>query len=346
VYYTGSGFTGTAQVPASLSTVLFPTNSVLPSFPGFGSGRLGQNNLPQASSNGDSPLGTSDAPILSPFIGSSSSGSDTSGAPWGNLTAESSNPYTSAPNTGVTRYYTFNVARGVLAPDGVEREMLLVNNQFPGPTIEANWGDMIQVTLTNSITGPEEGTALHWHGMLQSNTGFEDGIPGITQCPIAPGQTFTYTFQADLYGSSWWHSHFSAQYAGGVMGALIVHGPDSAGYDQDLGPILLTDYFHQDYYTIVEEIMGTDLSKIAPSSQNNLINGKGNFNCSLVTNGTKCTPNAGLSKFKFTSGETHRLRLINGGAEGIQRFSVDDHLMEVIAYDFVSSHITLTLTQD
>jgi FtsP/CotA-like multicopper oxidase with cupredoxin domain len=70
----------------------------------------------------------------------------------------------------------------------------LVNNQFPGPTIEANWGDWIEVTVTNNI--PDEGTAIHWHGLLQKQTPYMDGIPGNNQCPIAPGKTFTYRFQA------------------------------------------------------------------------------------------------------------------------------------------------------
>lgn len=72
-----------------------------------------------------------------------------------------------------------------------------------------------------------------------------------------------------------------------------------------------------------------------PFSDSNLINGKMNYNCSLVTNGQACTPNAGLAKFKFTSGKKHRLRLINGGSEGLQRFSIDGHNMTVMANDFV-----------
>ena len=75
----------------------------------------------------------------------------------------------------------------------------------------------------------------------------------------------------------------------------------------------------------------------APNSDNNLINGKMNFDCSTVAQGDKtpCTNNAGLSKFKFKSGKTYRLRLINAGAEGIQRFSIDGHNMTIIANDFV-----------
>lgn len=57
-----------------------------------------------------------------------------------------------------------------------------------------------------------------------------DGVPGITRCPIPPGGSFTYTFQADQYGTSWYHSHYSAQYAGGLVGPMIIHGPQDIGY--------------------------------------------------------------------------------------------------------------------
>ena len=67
-----------------------------------------------------------------------------------------------------------------------------------------------------------------------------------------------------------------------------------------------------------------------------------NYNCSLLTDPSiisssdhSCVANAGLSKFKFTPGKTHRLRLINSGAEGQVRFSIDNHTLEVIATDFV-----------
>lgn len=74
-----------------------------------------------------------------------------------------------------------------------------------------------------------------------------------------------------------------------------------------------------------------------PASDNNLINGKMDFNCSTMPNGDthQCMDNAGLAKFKFTTGKTHRLRLINAGSEGNQRFSIDGHNLTVIANDFV-----------
>jgi FtsP/CotA-like multicopper oxidase with cupredoxin domain len=85
----------------------------------------------------------------------------------------------------------------------VVKNGITINGQFPGPLIEANWGDWIEVKVTNQLT--DEGTSIHWHGILQKGTPWYDGVPSVSQCPIAPGQSFTYRFRADLYGSSWYH---------------------------------------------------------------------------------------------------------------------------------------------
>lgn len=98
---------------------------------------------------------------------------------------------------------------------------------------------------------------------------------------------------------------------------------------------MLNDYYHTDYYTILEGVVGTNLALVRPFSDNNLINGKNSYNCSLAPAGTVCTPDAGYSKFSFQTGKTHRLRLINSGSEGVQKFSIDQHILTVIAVDFV-----------
>jgi FtsP/CotA-like multicopper oxidase with cupredoxin domain len=69
------------------------------------------------------------------------------GYPWGLATAAGTSPFDEAPNTGVIREYHWEIARGYLAPDGVNKSSILINGQYPGPTIEANWGDTIQVRL-------------------------------------------------------------------------------------------------------------------------------------------------------------------------------------------------------
>ena len=105
--------------------------------------------------------------------GQSLPGPQQGGSPWGGATADNTNYYEVVPNTGVTRTYDFTVSQQTISPDGVEKPGLVVNGGFPGPLIEANWGDWITVTLHNALA--DEGTSLHWHGLLQKKTPYYDG---------------------------------------------------------------------------------------------------------------------------------------------------------------------------
>lgn len=72
--------------------------------------------------------------------------------PWGGINAFNTNPYTGAPNTGLTRFYDLHIAQCTIAPDGVQIPgQLCVNGQFPGPLIEANYGDTIQGEVLSLI---------------------------------------------------------------------------------------------------------------------------------------------------------------------------------------------------
>jgi FtsP/CotA-like multicopper oxidase with cupredoxin domain len=64
-------------------------------------------------------------------------------------------------------------------------------------------------------------------------------------------------------------AHYSAQYAAGAVGPLIIHGPQNAAYDIDIGPVILGDWYHSDYYTLVQQAMNGG----APVSNNNLVRG-------------------------------------------------------------------------
>ncbi|KAK1820937.1 hypothetical protein LTR12_004649 [Friedmanniomyces endolithicus] len=313
-----------------------PTCSLLPTAP-----------IANQEQAGDSTWGTLCQPYFPKWIGEYAT------APWGaNRTVNTSDAtvYNDIPITNVTRYYNFTVSRGQISPDGVLRDVILVNGQYPGPVIEANWGDWIEVSVANNISNPYEGTALHWHGQLQKTTPWEDGVPGAGQCPIAPGHSYTYRYQAEVQGSSWYHAHFSAQFTAGVMGPMVVYGPSSLPYDIDVGPVMLSDWYHIPYFSIVADAVGTNYSLIPPTSDSVIINGRGQFNCSepsysnstdwlasnLASNLTwTCVPDAPLAAFRFQSGKTHRLRLMNTGANGVQKFSVDYHNLTVIAVDYV-----------
>ncbi|GME49106.1 laccase-1 precursor [Neofusicoccum parvum] len=286
--------------------------------------------MSQEQTNGASYWGTLHAPRLQKFMDRGH------GIPWGQKTCSNANPYTEAPDTGVTVKYNFTIERHPMSPDGYKKDVLLVNGQFPGPLVEANWGDMIEVTVQNKISGPEEGTQIHFHGFTQKGTPHMDGVPSVSSCPIAPEDTFTYSFKADLYGTGWYHSHYSGQSAGGLIGPVVVHGPSALDYDYDLGPVFVNDWYHKSYLELIDDVVSTDPELWHPMADNNMINGKMDYDCSKVTDGTPCVSNAGLARFNFTAGATHRLRLINGGSASLQHFSIDEHEMTVISNDFVA----------
>lgn len=121
---------------------------------------------------------------------------------------------------GIDRYFTLDVADGWVNVDGLNfTEAKLFNNTFPGPLIEACWGDRVHVNVTNSLG--LNGTSIHWHGIRQKDTMHMDGVNGITQCPIAPEDYFVYIWNATQYGSSWYHSHYSVQYADGLQAPIV-----------------------------------------------------------------------------------------------------------------------------
>lgn len=126
------------------------------------------NTLSQTAQNGGGTLGTLDQPLL-PKFRVDGGVSLSLGTPWGQINASAYNPYTSAPDTDITRYYSFDVAPCTIAPDGVEaQDQVCVNGHFPGPLIEANYGDWIEVKVNNNFDhGSGEGTTIHWHGFLQ-----------------------------------------------------------------------------------------------------------------------------------------------------------------------------------
>ncbi|KAK8034508.1 multicopper oxidase [Apiospora rasikravindrae] len=228
---------------------------------------------------------------------------------------------------GITREYWLDVTENPdLKPDGIEKTKgKYFNGTYPGPIIEACWGDQIVVHVTNKVT--DNGTTIHWHGIRQLGTNEMDGVNGVTQCPIAPNDTFTYNFTAMQYGHSWYHSHYSSQYPDGLAGPLVIHGPSSADWDIDLGPIMISDWVHETAFLAFEAEMTQDVNDLPPATDSMLVNGIGHFNGS--TDGP-------YYETVFTPGKNHTLKLINGASGTSFNFRIDGHNLTVIANDLVA----------
>jgi FtsP/CotA-like multicopper oxidase with cupredoxin domain len=96
-----------------------------------------------------------------------------------------------------------------------------VNGTSPGPTIEATVGQLVEVRVHNDDV--EGGVALHWHGVDVPNA--EDGVAGVTQDAIEPGQDHVYRWVAPHAGTFWYHSHqmSNEQVSGGLLGGIVIH---------------------------------------------------------------------------------------------------------------------------
>lgn len=222
------------------------------------------------------------------------------------------------PSTGKTVKYNLDITNETGSPDGFERPMLLINGQYPGPAIVADWGDDLEITVTSDLQ--TNGTGIHWHGIRQLGSNQEDGVNGITECPIVPGESRTYRFKATQHGTSWYHSHYSVQYADGLVGPIVIKGPSTANYDIDLGALPISDWFHTSAFTLNAVALHSTGS---PTADNVLING------------TMISAAGGeYAETILTPGKLHLLRLINTGINNYVHVALDNHPFTVIAADF------------
>jgi FtsP/CotA-like multicopper oxidase with cupredoxin domain len=108
---------------------------------------------------------------------------------------------------------------------GTSFPAMAYNGVVPGPQFRVTEGDRVRVHVTNEMN---QSHAVHWHGLFVPNN--MDGVPFITQPPIAPGTTFTYEFTVRNAGSHMYHSHHNAaeQVTRGLLGAFIVDPKDPA----------------------------------------------------------------------------------------------------------------------
>jgi manganese oxidase len=121
--------------------------------------------------------------------------------------------------------------------NGVKATCWGYNGSTPGPTIEATEGDRVRIYVTNRL---KESTSMHWHGLILPNG--MDGVGGLTQAHIKPGETYVYEFTLRQHGSHMYHPHADemTQMAMGMMGLFIIHpkAGEAVAIDRDYAFIL------------------------------------------------------------------------------------------------------------
>ena len=111
-------------------------------------------------------------------------------------------------------------------------QALTYEGRSPGPELRVRQGDLVEVTLENrDIT---QGVTIHWHGLDVPNA--EDGVAGVTQDAVSPGERYVYRFRAEQVGTFWYHTHqaSSKEVRRGLFGAIVIEpaAPMQFGLDR------------------------------------------------------------------------------------------------------------------
>ncbi|CAL8099073.1 unnamed protein product [Orchesella dallaii] len=245
------------------------------------------------------------------------------------------------------------VARfGHASPDGVLKEIITINGQFPGPTIRAARGDILNIRVRNLLldsSGVMHPTSVHFHGIEMRHTPWFDGPEQVTQCPIPYKGYMDYSFKLVQSGTYWYHSHHAWQYIDGFWGLLIVENSPAMtevhSYNDEFS-ITLMDWHHRS---------GEVLSKLlhlprtnphpeagrVPLPDSALLNGRGNADCLQVAtnNNLQCdeTKTRSITIFRVVPGWTYRIRVVNPSAHASFNFSIDGHRLKAIEVDGVDT---------
>lgn len=168
------------------------------------------------------------------------------------------------PATGTPdRKFTLTAQQGqVTFSSGKQVDVWTYNGETPGPELRMKEGELVEVTLENKDI--DMGVTLHWHGLDVPNA--EDGVAGVTQDAVMPGERHVYRFRAEQVGTFWYHSHQDSKEAvrRGLFGPLIVEPRDSIGAAKDI--TVMTHLWNGAGFAIGDNV-GVQKQKIAPGTK-------------------------------------------------------------------------------
>ncbi len=203
--------------------------------------------------------------------------------------------------------------RARLAGEGhPETDVWAYNRTIPGPTVRLRQGEPARIIVENQL---EQDTTVHWHGIRLPNA--MDGVPGLTQPPIKPSETFTYEFTPPDAGTFWYHPHANSleQLGRGLAGAVIVEEREPVTVDRDL-LWLLADW--------------------RLTSEGEIAAGFGNRMEAAMSGrvGNTVTLNGRVSEQEpARAGERIRLRLVNGSLARVMALRFEGHRPVIVAVD-------------
>ncbi|GAU28920.1 hypothetical protein TSUD_59310 [Trifolium subterraneum] len=214
-------------------------------------------------------------------------------------------------------FFTWNVTYGTLSPAGVPQQVILINNEFPGPNINSTSNNNIVINVFNNLDEP---LLFNWAGIQQRKNCWQDGMPG-TNCPIQPGTNWTYHFQVkDQIGSYFYYPSLGMHRAAGGIGGLRVNSrlliPVPYADPEDDYTVLIGDWYTKSH-TALAKLLDSGRSLGRPQAV--LVNGQN-------------AKGDGSDKPLFTMkpGKTYKYRICNVGLKSSLNFRIQGHPMKLV----------------
>ncbi|KAJ4772261.1 Laccase [Rhynchospora pubera] len=228
------------------------------------------------------------------------------------------------------RHYKFNIVATNVTKLCSTKPIVTVNGQFPGPTLYAREGDTVLVKVVNHV---KYNVTIHWHGVRQLRTGWNDGPAYITQCPIQPRQSFVYNFTlTGQRGTLLWHAHILWLRAT-VHGAIVILPKLGVSYpfpkpDKE-EVIVLGEWWKSDVEAMVDQ--STKVGLPPNISDSHTINGHTGplASCPSLQGG------ADGYRLQVDTGKRYLLRIINAALNEDLFVKVAGHPLTVVEVDAV-----------
>lgn len=215
------------------------------------------------------------------------------------------------------KYYTWTISYGAASPLGLSQQVILINGQFPGPTLDAVTNDNIILNVVNKL---DQGFLLTWNGIKQRKNSWQDGVLG-TNCPIPPNSNYTYKFQTkDQIGSYTYFPSTLMHRAAGGFGALNVYARSviPVPYAKPAGDFtLLVGDWYKTSHRVLQQTL--DSGKPLPFPDGILINGQGR------------------PSFSGDQGKTYMFRISNVGLSTSFNFRIQGHKVKLVEVE--GSHV-------
>ena len=221
---------------------------------------------------------------------------------------------------------------------GVNANTWIYGDSLPGKEIRAKAGDVLRVMVENTL--PTE-TSVHWHGIRLHNAA--DGVPGITQDPIASATSYTYEFAAPDPGTYFFHPHSGVQLDRGLYAPLIIDDPaEPGGYDHEW--VLVLDDWTDGVGKSPDDILAEFKAENGEVStgMNHDMSGMGGMGSSPLGDvGDIAYPHYLINgrvpaqplTLNAKPGQRARIRLINAASDTLFRVALGNHVMTVTHTD-------------